>query len=80
VFCPDCGRQNRDTANFCILCGMALRDLTTGAVLQSRYRVDAQIGRGGMGAVYRVWDTRLDCACALKEMSGSGEQWNRKPV
>jgi WD40 repeat protein/tRNA A-37 threonylcarbamoyl transferase component Bud32 len=42
--------------------------LTTGQVLQNRYRIVALLGQGGMGAVYRVWDTRLNVPAALKEM------------
>ncbi len=42
--------------------------LTTGQVLQNRYRVVSLLGQGGMGAVYHAWDTRLNVAVALKEM------------
>lgn len=38
-------------------------------VLQNRYRVISLLGEGGMGAVYRAWDTRLNVAVALKEMT-----------
>jgi serine/threonine protein kinase/formylglycine-generating enzyme required for sulfatase activity len=34
----------------------------------SRYRVDGELGRGGMGAVLSVWDEDLDRALAMKVM------------
>ncbi|MQA09319.1 MAG: Stk1 family PASTA domain-containing Ser/Thr kinase [Pseudonocardiaceae bacterium] len=39
-----------------------------GTVLEQRYRVDAQLARGGMSSVYRGVDTRLDRAVAIKIM------------
>ena len=42
--------------------------LQSGQMLQNRYRVISQLGQGGMGAVFRAWDTRLNVAVALKEM------------
>jgi parallel beta-helix repeat protein len=51
--------------------------LNTGTVLQNRYRIVSLMGQGGMGAVYRAWDLRLEMAVALKEMvpqSGLGPE------
>lgn len=41
--------------------------LTTGYVLNSRYRIVKQIQRGGFGAVYRAWDIVSRQPCAVKE-------------
>ncbi len=41
--------------------------LSTGQVLNNRYRIDALTGEGGFGAVYRAWDTVLNRTCAVKE-------------
>ncbi len=44
-------------------------DALTGSTL-GPYRIDAQIGAGGMGAVYRAWDPRLGRAIAIKVLHG----------
>lgn len=38
-----------------------------GKVLQQRYRIDKQIGQGGMGAVYIATDERFGSTVAIKE-------------
>ena len=42
-------------------------------LLQNRYRIIAQLGKGGMGAVYRAWDMRLSIPVALKQMVAQPE-------
>lgn len=40
--------------------------LQPGATLAGRYRIEVEVGRGGMGIVYRAWDNELNEAVALK--------------
>jgi GAF domain-containing protein len=46
--------------------GGAGSGMAIGAVVDNKYRVDAVIGQGGMGAVFRAWDLRLERAVAIK--------------
>lgn len=41
--------------------------IETGKVLQGRYRIQKQIGQGGMGAVYVATDERFQSTVAIKE-------------
>ena len=41
--------------------------LSTGKILNNRYRIAKLLGQGGFGAVYRAWDMNLDEPVAVKE-------------
>jgi non-specific serine/threonine protein kinase len=43
-----------------------------GTLLQNRYRLDAEIGQGGMGTVYRAHDTLLARAVAINILNDTG--------
>ncbi|GEM_PF-4574042 len=85
LLCPRCQSLNSARASICDVCGAALSParspstliiggLSVNDVLQSgRYVIEGFLGRGGMGTVYRVRDTRLeDKRWAIKEMSHVG--------
>ena len=44
----------------------AIRELTTGSAFAGRYQIIEELGKGGMGKVYRVLDKKLNEEVALK--------------
>ncbi len=81
--CPKCQSENPDSATFRADCGTQLpsledievtetiespkEELTTGSTFAGRYQIIEELGKGGMGRVYRVLDKQLNEEILWKE-------------
>jgi eukaryotic-like serine/threonine-protein kinase len=75
--CPRCGQTFSAGAGFCPFDGVALvlasdwkkaADPLLGSVVDERYEIEALIGEGGMGSIYRVLQRPLGRAFAMKAL------------
>ncbi|MEO8702568.1 MAG: serine/threonine-protein kinase [Kofleriaceae bacterium] len=79
--CPHCTVPNPDDARFCASCGKATAATEPvsashpgfkpspdpiGKEIAGRYRIQAKLGEGGMGAVYKAEQISLKRTCAVK--------------
>jgi serine/threonine protein kinase len=82
ITCPKCEHENPDDTLFCGKCGTPFsapdkikvtetmeapkEELTRGTTFAGRYEIIEELGKGGMGKIYRVEDTKLGQEVALK--------------
>ena len=70
--CPSCGTPSPPEMTKCEVCGFEratdVSPFDVDTVLEGRYRIDQEAGRGGMGVVYRGTDLTLSRPVAIKAM------------
>jgi serine/threonine protein kinase/Tfp pilus assembly protein PilF len=82
VKCTECKHENSENTLYCGQCGAQLptleepeitktletskEELTTGSTFAGRYQIIEELGKGGMGRIYKALDKEINAKVALK--------------
>jgi serine/threonine protein kinase/Tfp pilus assembly protein PilF len=82
MICPNCHAENAETQRFCGECGTQLispkeisptrtlqipiKELEIGSLFAGRYQITEELGKGGMGRVYKALDKEINEEVAIK--------------
>ncbi|UCD84709.1 MAG: hypothetical protein JSU92_00540, partial [Deltaproteobacteria bacterium] len=80
VYCDKCGEAVPVDSLYCPFCGQkraaetlspeSPKEPEESRLIANRYRVETEIGRGGAGALYKAFDTRLEQSMAIRIIPG----------
>ena len=81
AWCPTCEKRYPNTMDFCPVHGSALvappktnQDPMLGVILDERYQIEALIGQGAMGRVYRAQQLNVGRDVAVKVLNATASQ------
>jgi formylglycine-generating enzyme required for sulfatase activity len=87
VYCDKCGEEVPAAALYCPFCGQKRAVGTEspelqkgpeeGRLIANRYRIESEISRGGTGALYQAFDTKLEQSVAIRMIP---EELTRNPL
>ncbi|MDP3277817.1 MAG: protein kinase [Deltaproteobacteria bacterium] len=72
--CLRCSLPNRNSLDRCAGCGALLEDPDATKLIEGRYRLEGELGRGAMGIVHRATDVTLGRKVAIKMLYADLDQ------